>query len=411
MHDADVIVVGGGPAGSSAAFALARQGLDVLLLDRARFPRDKVCSEYLSPQASRVLSEMGVLDEVESAGPAHLAGMAIRAPDGTLVRGDFASNHGFAGFRNEGIAIRRVLLDAILLAAARREGVRVRESCKVTDVTRDSGGRVSGVTVRDADGERSLASKFVIGADGLRSVVGRRLGLIRTSRWPKRIAVVAHYRGVRDIGDVGEMHVDRGGYLGLVDVGGGVTNVAVVVPMSRGRDISANRAEFIEQWIAARPQLAPRFSGAVRIDEARATGPFASSTRRASAPGCALVGDAAEFYDPFTGEGIYTALRGGEIVARYVGDAVRHGVAGESSALAAYEKARRAEFSGKWKVERLLGMVLAVPALMNRIGKVLSVRKDMTDLLVGVAGDFVPAREVLNARFLFRLLVAPAGLQ
>ena len=78
MSDADVIVVGGGPAGASTAFALARSGVNVLVIDRERFPRDKACAEYLSPQASRVLSDMGVLAEIEARGPSHLAGMIVR---------------------------------------------------------------------------------------------------------------------------------------------------------------------------------------------------------------------------------------------------------------------------------------------------------------------------------------------
>ena len=86
---AQVVIVGGGPAGSSLGFALARAGIDVLLLDRARFPRPKPCAEYLSPQASRVLSSMGALDAVERSGAAQLAGMVIRAPSGVSMVGEF----------------------------------------------------------------------------------------------------------------------------------------------------------------------------------------------------------------------------------------------------------------------------------------------------------------------------------
>ena len=85
----DAIVVGGGPAGAATSFALSRAGARVLVLDRATFPRPKPCAEYLSPQASRLLSEMGALDAVEAAGAAHLAGMIVRAPNGAALRGDF----------------------------------------------------------------------------------------------------------------------------------------------------------------------------------------------------------------------------------------------------------------------------------------------------------------------------------
>jgi geranylgeranyl reductase family protein len=332
--DAEVIVVGGGPAGASTAWALARDGIDVLILDRARFPRDKVCAEYLSPQASRILSDMGVLEEIERTNPAHLAGMRVRAPNGLVADGEFAADHGFRGFRDRGIAIRRTILDEIVLRGARAVGARVEEEARVTDIYRNGSTRVEGVKIMDANGkQRTLRSRHVVGADGLRSVIARRLGLVRTSRlWPRRIALVAHYQNVQGVGDMGEMHVDYDGYFGVVDVGG-LMNVAVVVPLSRASKIE-DKTEFFERWIAARPHLAERFQGAQRVTPVRATGPFATSARRAWAPGAALVGDAADFFDPFTGEGIYAALRGGEVLAPYVAEALFYHTDADVSSLA-----------------------------------------------------------------------------
>jgi geranylgeranyl reductase family protein len=408
--DAEVIVVGGGPAGASTAHSLARAGVDVLVLDRAKFPRDKTCAEYLSPQASRILSDMNVLDEIERSGPAHLAGMRVRAPDGHYADGEFASTHGFHPFRDYGLAVRRTILDEIVLNGARAAGARVEELTRVTDVTKDQTGRVSGVTVIGPGGKaRSLTSRFVVGADGLRSVVGKRLGLTHTSRFfPKRLALVAHYRNVRDVGALGEMHVDHKGYFGIVDVGGGLMNVAVVVPMARGREIGEGRTEFFEQWIASRPHLAERFVGAERVTDVRATGPFATASRPAWVPGTALVGDAADFFDPFTGEGMYAALRGGEMLAPFIVETLRGAPQNENRVLAAYERARRSEFGGKWKLERIVGMAIAYPYFLNNAAKALSRRKEMADLLVGVAGDFIPTGLVLNPRFLFNLFISPA---
>jgi flavin-dependent dehydrogenase len=204
------------------------------------------------------------------------------------------------------------------------------------------------------------------------------------------------------------MHVDRGGYCGIASVGNGLTNVAVVVPVSRAAEVAIDRTEFLESWIAERPRIAAMFTRATRVDPVRATGPFATSAKRGWAPGAALVGDAAEFFDPFTGEGIYTALRGGELLAGYATEAVRadRPKAADLS-LRAYEAARTSEFSGKWKVERMIGAAVAFPALMNRAATILSRRRDMADLLVGVVGDFVPAREVLRPRYLLNLLYSP----
>ena len=408
--DAEVIVVGGGPAGASTAWALAREGVDVLILDRAKFPRDKICAEYLSPQASRILSDMGVLDEIERSNPGHLAGMSVRAPNGFVANGEFAANHGFHAFRDKGLAIRRTILDDIVLRGARTAGARVEESVRVTDVTRDGAERVNGVVAMASDGApRTLRARYVVGADGLRSVIGRRLGLVRTSRiWPQRIALVAHYRKVQGVTDMGEMHVDYDGYFGIVDVGDGNMNVAVVVPMARAKEIGEDKTAFFEEWIASRPHLAERFEGSERTTPVRATGPFATASRHAWSPGAALVGDAADFFDPFTGEGMYAALRGGEILAPYLMEGLKADAAKEAGILSGYDRARKQEFGGKWKIERIVGMAIAYPYFMNNAAKVLSRRKDMADLLVGVAGDFIPPSTVLQPRFLFNLFISPA---
>jgi len=411
LADAEVIVVGAGPAGTATAWALARNGVDVLLLDRAHFPRDKVCAEYLSPQASRLLHEMGALARVEASGAAQLSGMMVRSPGGAEMRGQFAGTHGFRGFRDRGLALRRRVLDAILLDCARAAGARVREGVRVLDVVRSEvGGRVTGVRIASSDGEpaRDLTAPVVVGADGLRSVVARRLGVARVSRWPHRLAFVTHYRGVQDVGSAGEMHVERDGYLGLADVGHGETNVTVVIPSCRLQAPRLTPERFIDTWISQRGHLAPRFRNAECVSPARVTGPFGRRVRRAWAPGAALVGDAADFLDPFTGEGVYAALRGGELAAPYIYDAVRGtgSPAGRRSdaALAAYDRCRRREFGGKWAVERLVAVAVAVPALMDRVARALARRQDMADLFVGVAGDFVPPRQVLRPSYLLRLV-------
>ena len=405
-----VVVVGGGPAGASAAWQLARLGAEVTILDRARFPRDKACAEYLSPEASRLLDLMGALPLVEAAGAAQLRGMIVRAPSGDCIAGEFAASHGFRGFRDRGLAIRRTRLDPILLERAREAGAEVREGVKATTVETDGRGGVTGVRVTEAGRERTIAADLVIGADGLRSIVARRLGLAGRSRLPSRIAVVAHFRGVEGIGESGEMHVERDGYCGLADVGGGESNLALVVPSHRAHELAGDAAGFLERWVRARPQLAGRYRHAERVGRVLATGPFAVRSRRPWAPGAALVGDAADYFDPFTGEGIYSALRGGELLAPFAADALRAGprTAAGRRALAGYAHARRRAFAGKWIVERLIAAVVAHPPLINRAARVLSRRKDMADTLIGVTGDFVPAREVLRLRYLVDLFLRPA---
>ena len=405
MHD--VVVVGGGPAGASTAFQLARKGVRVHILERSRFPRDKACAECLSPQASRLLHDMGALSQLEPLG-AHLRGMVVRAPDGTIARGNYAGAHGLRGFRDTGLAIRRELLDDALLASARFAGATVEHGVRATGVLQRADGSVRGVQALDSTGTmRVIEARIVIAADGLRSVIARRLGLSRARRWPRRLALVSHYRDVDGVGTHGEMHVEADGFVGIADVGAGVTTVAAVFPAERAPEISGNRGGFLHRWLRSKPQLATRFRTATPIHEAYATGPFASRARRAWHPGALLVGDAADFFDPFTGEGIYAALRGGELVADsatvYLESSPRAGL----DSLRDYDRVRQAEFAGKWWVERLIGASVAWAPVVNRAARRLAARPELADLLVGVTGDFVPPRRVLSASYLSRLFLAP----
>jgi len=156
----------------------------------------------------------------------------------------------------------------------------------------------------------------------------------------------------------------------------------------------------------ARPHLASRFARAERATPVVATGPFASHSRRAWASGAALVGDAADFFDPFTGEGIYAALRGGELLGEWARESLwAKTERGADQALASYDAARRKEFGGKWLVERVIGAVVGAAPLINRAALRLAARKDLADLLIGVTGNFVPAREVIKVGYVWKVFV------
>src|SRR5438445_222508 len=307
---------GAGPGGAPTARLLARAGVRVLRLARARFPRHKACSEYLSPATTAVLERLGagVLEQVEGAAHAKLYGMKVVAPDGTAMCGRFTSGHGHAPPRPYSFALSRAAFDSILLRAAQREGAVVHQGVAVEDLLWD-GGTVAGVVVRSGDGQRATRNaSIVVGADGLHSVIARRLGLVRTSP-PRRVAFTAHVADVAGVDGVGELHVGADGYVGLGPIGGGVTTVALVVPLARvqrrARDFRADFFAELERY----PGLAGRFDRRRMVREVLGTGPFAQWSRRPVADGALLVGDAADFFDPFTGQGIYAALRGAELAA------------------------------------------------------------------------------------------------
>jgi len=395
----DAIVVGAGPAGATTALLLARAGGSVLLLDRARFPRDKPCSEYLSPATTDVLQRLGggVLDAVERATHARLYGMKVVAPGGAAMLGRFRG-----ASRPYSLALPRTSFDAILVAAAARAGAHVAEATTVENLAWERGA-VAGVVARSRKGRRvTCHARIVVGADGLRSVVARRLGLVRYSP-PRRFAFTAHVADVAGVDQVGELHVSDRGYVGLGPVGGGITTVALVLPLHvvRGSDRDYRREFFSE--LDRFPGLAGRFDPRRLVREVLATGPFAQWAKAAAVPGALLVGDAADFFDPFTGQGIHTALRGAELAADCLIPGLAHRVS-TTMPLQSYERARRRAFRGKWLLERLIALGVGSPALTDRVVARLARRPDLADLLVSVTGNLLPARRVFAPSVLARLL-------
>lgn len=401
----DILIAGAGPAGSAAAIHFARAGLRVMLLDRAVFPRHKICSEYLSPEAIRLLDEFGLVPELERAGAMPLLGTRVIGPRGSRLTGRFSETE-VRPYRETGLAIPRKVLDHLLVQTATAAGAVLRERTAVEDLLYEGGG-VAGAVVRDADGRRAtLRARLVVGADGLRSVVARRLAgrsLPRRAR-PSRIAFVAHVAGVADLEGFAEMHVSDAGYVGLNRIGADLANVALVLPRARAAAAGGRVTEFFFSELDRFPGVRGRVDPRLLMREVLVTGPFASWSRPVTANGALLVGDAAEFFDPFTGEGITTALKSARLAATAALTPLLSGRPVSAGSLLPYRAARRAAFLGKWTVERLVGYGMLVPALFDRVVNRLE-RRGLAHTFIGVTGDYVPASAVLNPWFLTRMVL------
>jgi flavin-dependent dehydrogenase len=245
-------------------------------------------------------------------------------------------------------------------------------------------GRVTGVRLSTEPGAapQSLPARLVVAADGRRSRIARELGFLREAAWPRRFAVRGYWSGVEGVTGFGEMHVGGGGYCGLAPLGVTRANIAFVLDQQAMTPAGGDLETFYRQRLRRWPRLYERLRRARLEAPPSAIGPLALESSRAWAAGVLLVGDAAGFFDPFTGEGIAAALRGAEHAADVAHAHLRRG-----SDLAEYGRRHEALVREKFRFNRIVQRLVAREGLANVAASVLRRLPSVANALVDTAGD------------------------
>ena len=373
----DVLVVGAGPAGSIAALVLARAGVRVRLIDRARFPRDKLCGDTVNPRS------LAILDRLEVSGPVRRRAMAITGMDITGPAGARVSARYPAGVRGASLTRRELdmsLLEAAIAAGAVFDsGVIVRAPLITTDSA-----RIIGVRVAASGDDHNLHARIVIAADGRHSRLAFGMGLAAYAPRPKRWAFGTYFAGVQGLTTHGEMHLRPDGYIGVAPLPGDVANVCVVRELKNiFRAQRMNAESMIDRAVREDPVLRERFAGARQISEVTSLGPLAVECRTAGYPGLLLAGDAAGFVDPMTGDGLRFALRCGELAA----EAALRELATGAAACVSLQAARAKEFGSKWRLNRGLRALASSPRSVAFAASLSKQWQAPVRTLVRLAGD------------------------
>jgi menaquinone-9 beta-reductase len=404
-RDADVVIVGAGPAGSVTALLLARAGVRVLLLDRHVFPRAKPCGDCLSAAASGVLRRLGVLERVHALPHALLRGWRIIAPDGGAFTARFAAAAGTIDVPHA-LAVERARLDAALLDAAIEAGAEFRPRVHVLELLRAPAGGVIGVATSGG----SLTARAVIGADGLRSIVATRLGVIRHTARLRKVSLTAHIFAPQLAATAGEMHIGRGVVAGVAAVDlSGHCNVTVVADSARhGRAVAADPAGFVATALDSLPRLRGRVPvAALRVLPLLASGPFDRPVRHVVCDGCALVGDAAGYYDPFTGQGIHQALCSAELLAPVLLRALDRSAVVSRRALRTYARQRRRLLRHTNALQHAIEAVISRPHLAARAVASLARTPRFAGALLDVTAGLHGPLRLLSPRVLSSLFATP----
>ena len=391
--DADVIVVGAGPAGSATAALLAKEGLRVLLLDKSAAPQPKVCGEYLSPGCLPILERLGALKPIRDAGGRSLDGMLIHSAGGRTLRAVYPIEPNPEGKSSHAISVPRTLLDPLLLDLAIKNGATFDASFQVSNVIWQDD-RVAGVEGRLRGRRVRCSGTFIVGADGRYSVIARRIGAVRQHHQLDRLAIVTYVAGARRDERLGEIFLGRNRYAILNPIAPDLTNIGLVINR-RAVPPGEDPRRLAWRIPASLPGLADRLTTAKAVAPVRCLGPLAHRATQLAVPGALLVGDAAGFLDPFTGEGIYAALRSAEIAAQHV--------LGQRPPRD-YGEAWRKEFIPKWRIASLLQRAIRRPWLAQVLAASLSTRPALTSTLMAAFGDLLSPDDLCPVRLLARLV-------
>jgi len=403
--ECDVLVVGGGPGGSTVATLLQRQGRRVVQLEKARHPRFHI-GESLLPANLPIFEALGVMDKVRALGVLKL-GADFPSDAGNYQTFHFARALGATP--PHAFQVKREKFDAMLFAHAREGGVDAREGIKVERVSVDSVGAVTAHATDDAGNALKVRAKYLVDASGRDTLLGNALKLKRRNDAHQSAAIFAHYEGVeaRPGDDAGNISIYNfaHGWCWFIPLQGGVTSIGCVCFPEYLKQRHGRNEQFLDATLALMPDAAGRMASATRVSDVRVTGNYSYTCARMSGPGWVMVGDAYAFVDPVFSSGVYLAMHSGQQAANMVG-AILDDPARESSLQRAFaRRIRRGLRVFSWFIYRFNSPVMR--HLFAHPGNQWQIEQGVISML---AGDVFDSAQVMRKLKLFKLIYAFYGI-
>jgi len=403
----DAIVVGAGPGGSTAAAFMARSGLSVLLLDKASFPRAKVCGDAISGRSVEVLQKLDLLHRFDVSEALVSWGMTMSSPAGDTVHIPFTKDRSRP--LPPGFVHSRKAFDTLLVDHAVSAGATLMQGVTVTGLLRKNDA-VQGVTIRTQGKDQSFEAPLVVGADGAYSVVVKELGLHQLDEDHYSAGVRAYYKGVEGFGEDNfiELHFIEEAlpsYFWIFPMANGMANVGVGMLSSAIKKKSVNLNHLLP-LLTSHPRFKDRFQHAELQGATKGWGlPLGSKPRPMAGNGWMLVGDAASLIDPFTGEGIGNAMLSGMLAAEWAQKA-NASADFSNEFLKAYEKDVLGHLKKELRLSHALQKMVTQKWILNTIIRKAGRSPELAEVLSGMFDDLDVRKKLVSPLFFLRLLFA-----
>ena len=377
-NEYDVVIAGAGPAGSAASIHLAGAGLSVLLLEQKRFPRPKLCGEFISPECQLHFQSLGVAKAMELSAPAKIVRTSFYGRGGKRVDVPSSSFGGVA------LGLSRALMDYNLLERARQVGVEILEGAKVSHVLRNTT-RVTGLRYKSVDGACEVSARVVIDATGRNRLLCRKVRDTKTEvKRSKLIAFKAHFTNTKVEPGSCEIYVYRGGYGGLSSIEGDRANLCFIVNSQVVQRCGSNPDDVVDHVVMKNRRASATLENATRCSEwLSASWERFGGLNPSPIPGLLAIGDSAAFIDPFTGSGMLMALDSADLVSRSIVLA-RNKLVSDSdlrNLSADYVREYSRKFSSRLRLCSFLRYAAFTPLLAESIISLCSISSSINSLL------------------------------
>lgn len=396
----DIIIIGAGPAGCSAALYAQRHGLKTLLVEKGKFPRDKICGDALSGKSMMVLDDLNIIGKVQSLPGALINSVTFSNPSHDEV------NISLMGAKRKGmptgIVVPRKEFDYFMFKQVQETNANISEGLEVKELLTDNG-RVTGILGNDG---QEFYGKIVMGADGFNSIIARKMGFYEHDPRHWVVALRQYYKNVKGLTDQIELHfVDEviPGYFWIFPAGNGMANVGVGMLHKFIRKNNISLKKLLSRVIES-PAFKNRFKEAEALEEPQGWNlPVGSAHRKNYGDGFLLLGDAAGLIDPFSGEGIGNALYSGKIAAEVAAEALEKNRF-DSTFLAEYDSRLWKEIGPDLDNSTKLQKLGQYRFLLNLVIKKAARNDEVKEVISAMMADQLPRTTLANPLFYLKLL-------